>query len=471
MVSAFGTDICNDTAILQIVEWFIIVIGLITICSTLIIGYNKLQMPRKKPLPFVTRYMFYACILLTMLQFIVFGLTITICHTNIPNEWSYITTIALFTLYGTLISHLFLCWLSKLYLTFNRSVYAKSRRFYTIICSLFTLLILCAIIGSILIILSIPMGAILLTISSIGYFVISVFLLQVFLRQILHLVTCRIVTIRTVRSVASLRGAAGSIGLSSKDQVFITCITKYFVLGTASFMSTLLVLVTMILLVFFHINSSLHILQIFIMIDVTINTICVYLQFNFANRTYKTIFGFCDRSMHSKIEHRAIVELRDVNLNFYSDQFKASANQLPHVDSVNKSKCTRVNVESPESVISPNVDIVKLPEILDSINKPSQNNVISSESIRIAKADTYVELGDRSRSTSVDSQYASDNEKTGNCFNNKITVNLSPIPGSPENITIQESYNVIVHVDSEATAVGKKNQPQKTIVENNKNEV
>ncbi len=133
--------------------------------------------------------MFYSCIMLGIIQMVFFALKISICQSYINvsnvNDWSYISFTSAFIIYSVLIAHLFLSWLSRLYHTFNKSIYAKSNAFYKIFSIIFIFIVIFFIVGMILIMLfnvhSIKLiGVILVTTSGFMYFFAVISLLKAF---------------------------------------------------------------------------------------------------------------------------------------------------------------------------------------------------------------------------------------------------------------------------------------------------
>ena len=159
-------------------------------------------------------------------------------------------------------------------------------------------------------------------------------------RQLMHLVTTKIVTVRA-RTEQSLKERTSAIDLSYKDQKLINVISKYFVLGATSFFTTLLVLIAMVLqfleLDRFHNKNDkimLHVLELLVMVDVVTNILCIYLQYNFAQIKYKQICGYFDRKVRSKLHDVAVKKLRSDTFTFYSDKFKDSLHKSKHSQTV-----------------------------------------------------------------------------------------------------------------------------------------
>eukprot|EP00483_Globobulimina_turgida_P011183 UN11204 len=227
---------------------------------------------------FIFKYMFYVCTAFGIIQLNLMLINLIICIVSMSILWTNILSLASFVAYGITISHLFFLCLSRLYHTFHSSAYRKSPTFYTVITSIFATMILSSITGLILWLLRIQyITAILVTVAAFGYLVLSVLLLNVFSRQLLKLITHKVMTIR-FRSKRSLRDKTESLDLTFTDQLLVDCISKYLVLGIASFTTSLLVLIW-IFLHFFILFGDIYgeILKCVIVVDV-INNILMYIS-------------------------------------------------------------------------------------------------------------------------------------------------------------------------------------------------
>ena len=127
--------------------------------------------------PFILKYIFYSCIILAAIQFILFMVNVINC--------SQIAIVFSLTIYGIINIHLFFLWLFRLYITFNESVFAKSILFFSATIIVFALFLSFAIASFILYLLDFAaFGRILIILSVFGYVIMSIWLMTVFARYL-----------------------------------------------------------------------------------------------------------------------------------------------------------------------------------------------------------------------------------------------------------------------------------------------
>eukprot|EP01083_Nonionella_stella_P028900 79645_1 len=319
---------CTNSLFAQIFESTVIVAGLIITIITTFIGRKSIQSSKKK-LHVVYKSMFYSCMALAALQFICFAFTSGVCQSSLPTQYTYVSTLTSFTLYGLMISHRYISWLLRLYLVFHKSIYANPNIFFQIHGAVFVLTIFNAICGLALYNVSIKIiGSIQVAVSGFMYFVSSSLILRRFERQLLKLVTSRIVTMRA-QTKESLRQRTSTISLTSHDQKLVRSMSKYITLGLTSFSTTLLVLVAMLLQFlnifgYGYMDNMFHILLILIMIDVICNVWCMYLQFSFADAIYNKTCGAFDQCIKKNIEKKAEHTIREDTYSFYAKEFTST---------------------------------------------------------------------------------------------------------------------------------------------------
>eukprot|EP01084_Bolivina_argentea_P042021 77556_1 len=311
-------SLCRSSMSMEIVEWIAVISGLIVTCYTAITGYQ--QFKKAEDTIFIFKYMFYICMSLGFIQLVLFLTQLTLCNIHpIPISNSNIISIASFLTYSILISHLFFLWLTRLYYTFLNTTYAKSNTFYRIIISIFICITLCALFGLILFLFDIEnIAAILILMGAFGYFFVSTWLLHTFVRQLLKLITCKVVTVR-FKTEKTLRHKTDTLDLPFADQILVKCIAKYLVLGIASF-TTSLIVIGLVFIQFFIFFGDLYseILKLCVIIDVVNNIICIYLQFNYSDSTYQKICGWFDSKVNMSVEKKATSELGQNTFSFYS---------------------------------------------------------------------------------------------------------------------------------------------------------
>eukprot|EP01083_Nonionella_stella_P308054 1085370_1 len=317
-------NICHDSIALTIVMALVSGIGLILTVWITIIGllqFNKKK--QKRPTPFLFKYMFYICMTLAIILLLLCILSIINCQIMfLPISWYYILTISAFVSYGVLISHLFFLWLFRLRHTFGGTQYAKSTLFYVIITGLFALLALIEIGGLTVFILGMhQMGSILIVTGTFGYFAEAVWLMIVFLRQFFKFLTSKVVTVR-FKSIKTLKNITQNMDLPSRDDQIVHLVAKYFVLGTTSFMTSLLVFIAGLIHITRVIDAKYQLImfecvKLLVIVDVVTNILCIHLQYPYARLAYDRLCGWVDKKANRRIHKRAATGLGNTTFDFY----------------------------------------------------------------------------------------------------------------------------------------------------------
>ena len=289
---------------------------------------QELQKEMEMKLPLLFVYMFYVCIILGLIQLIGFALALFIClppNHFIAHEWAFIINLLSFIMYGVLLFHLFLCWLSRLYFTFHASAYAKSTAFYITI-MIITLSFLLLLVAGLTFryFISFEIGLVMITLSGLSYIIVSAYLMVVFMRHLLDLATVKIVTLKVETSVSLKREVNNIEQLGHHDAKYIQLVSKYFVLGVSSFIPTLLVLAAGSAQFASDTHTTIGIVKSLVIIDVIVNTICIYMQYKFAMKRYYKLFGCLDKLVHDYIHKKAVQKIRRDTFTFYNTQFKSS---------------------------------------------------------------------------------------------------------------------------------------------------
>eukprot|EP01083_Nonionella_stella_P146396 460347_1 len=332
----------DGTLVGEIIELSFVGLALLIIIPISVYGYWHLA---KSRVLLVFKYMFIACTTLAFIELSGFIAKRMVCYYHMPHPIHDIILSTSFITYGLLLSHVFFLWLLRLYYTFDGSAYEKSTGFFIIITLSFCIILIVSAAsgfifmfephneGSLEPILSV-MGSAEVALAIIGvsgYLLVSGSVLYLFLRSLYKLITSRVVTIR-FKTKQTLRQKTTDLHLNSNEQVLTDCISKYFILGTSSLFTTLIVCVIgMLYLVHVFEGSDARILKLAVIVDVVNHVLCVYLQCNHATPSYDKMCQCCLYMVGAMIEKKAANALGVNTYDYYSKQF-VSKTLLHHVD-------------------------------------------------------------------------------------------------------------------------------------------
>ena len=231
----------------------------------------------------------------------------------------------------------------------------------------------------------------------------------------MDLITSKIVSLRC-ESPAELKQKTNKlqVNLSVDDERLIKLISKYLVLGFASFLTKILVLTAVVLLFFDidHQNIMYPMVKLSVMIDVMTNIVYIYLQYAFAEKKYRKLCGCVDRHVDSISTDNAVRRIRRDTFSFYSQRFKGSLDLTEQQNSASPLSKMRIGLPG----IGPNLKIVPTNSALSKDDNEITPRLSPIESAHAANADMdkWLDFGNFKKQTMENSQKSSGEHLEGN---------------------------------------------------------